>query len=139
MTDHVTRVVAAVLVDGDRVLVAQRPHHKRQGGLWELPGGKVDPGETDADALVRELREELDVDVTPGEHLATSRHAYEHGTIELVAVACRLRRGTPRAVEHAELRWMRAGEFETLDWAPADVPLLDAVRRALHAHAAAAR
>lgn len=131
MTEGVTRVVAAVLVDGDRVLVARRPAHKRQGGLWELPGGKVDPGESDAAALVRELREELDVDVAPSAQLAVSRHTYEHGTIELVAVACSLRSGTPRAVEHAELRWARADELDALDWAPADVPLLGAVRRAL--------
>lgn len=126
-----TRVVAAVLVREGQVLAARRPPHKREGGLWELPGGKVEPGEDDATALVRELREELRIEVAAGAALAVSEHPYSHGVIQLVAVACRLVSGEPFPVEHSELRWLSVEELDTVVWAPADVPLLAAVRDAL--------
>lgn len=117
------RVVAGALVQRGRLLGARRPDHKAHGGFWELPGGKVEPGESDADALIRELREELDVDVEVfgevGRFVGTR--------IELVAYEVRVRSGTVTALEHAELRWLDAHALWTVPWAEADVPLVRAL------------
>jgi 8-oxo-dGTP diphosphatase len=127
------RVVAAVLVRDGRVLAARRAEGKREAGLWELPGGKVEPGESDADALVRELREELGVTVSVHGPAGENEHAYAHGAVRLVALRCTLVAGEPQALDHAEVRWLAADALDTVVWAPADVPLLPGVRAALEA------
>ena len=119
------RVVAAVLEEGGQFLAARRGPDQRHPGQWELPGGKVEPGESDAQALSRELREELGVEVVVGAHLGTSVHDYPDLPIELVAYHCILYSGRPEALEHAELRWVAPDQLSTLDWAPADRPLID--------------
>ena len=121
------RVVAAVLLRDGRVLAARRPPHKSQGGLWELPGGKVEQGESDQQALVRELQEELGVQVVVDGPLAENRHPYPGGEVHLVALRCRLLSGAPHPHEHTALRWLDAASLRLLRWAPADLPLLDAV------------
>ena len=125
------RVVAGAIVRDGRVLAARRGAGGREPLLWELPGGKVEGGETDAQALVRELREELRVDVDVQLELGTSTWSYAHGEITLVAWRCSLRSGEPVAVEHAELRWLSRHELDSVEWAPADLPLLEAVARCL--------
>ncbi|MFZ5480750.1 MAG: (deoxy)nucleoside triphosphate pyrophosphohydrolase [Myxococcota bacterium] len=113
------RVVAAVIVRDGRLLAALRPAHKREGGKWELPGGKVEPGEADGDALAREIAEELGVVARVGAPLAVSIH----GDVELVALRCEIA-GEPVAREHDALRWLSRDELHEVDWAPADVPLV---------------
>ena len=125
------RVVAAALIRAHTVLAAQRGNQSQQAMLWEFPGGKVEPGETDAAALRRELREELNIDVEVLDTLGESLHHYPHATIRLVALHCRLISGEPTPIEHAALRWVDAHTLDTLRWAPADVPLLNAVRKRL--------
>jgi len=124
-------VVGGALLRDGRVLAALRSASMSQPNLWELPGGKVERGEDDAEALHRELTEELGIDVVVGDCLAQNTHTYERVVVTLVAYACQLRSGTPVAHEHAELRWVDAEELQALDWAPADVPLLPAVRARL--------
>lgn len=121
------RVVAAVWVRDGRLLAARRPRHKREGGLWELPGGKVDEGESEAAALERELAEELGVRVRAVERLDASVHVYDHGRIELVAWRVE-GPDEPEAREHEALRWVGAADLDALAWAPADLPLLVRVR-----------
>jgi len=125
------RVVAAVLLRGDRVLAAQRGPNMRMPGLWEFPGGKVEPGEGDRSALRRELREELAIEVEVGDHLATVHHPYETFEIELVAYRCHLGDSSPSAREHAALQWLARDELRSLPWSAADIGLLDAVASAL--------
>ena len=129
------RVVAAAILDARGwLLVAQRPAGKAQAGLWELPGGKVEPGEADRDALAREIREELGMQVDVHEYLAENAHLYpEQGlTIRLVAYRCVLQAGAPQGhvLEHQALDWLPPGTplSTARDWAPADVPLLAAVQ-----------
>lgn len=119
------RVVAALLIREGRVLLAQRAAHKQQGLSWELPGGKVEAGESDADALVRELREELGVEVSVlGPH-AEVTHRYDHGEIHLIALRCALEAGQePRALEHAALAWALPEEVAAFALASADRALL---------------
>jgi 8-oxo-dGTP diphosphatase len=131
----VVQVVGAAVVDGDRVLVAQRSGGPYDG-CWEFPGGKVEPGESDLSALVRECREELAVDVVPQAFLGEvmldgSVAGGPPGASTMRVWWARLADGEPIAREHAQLRWVRSGELEDLDWIPADRPLLPAVRSLL--------
>ncbi|SNR63192.1 (deoxy)nucleoside triphosphate pyrophosphohydrolase [Blastococcus mobilis] len=131
----VLQVVGAAIVDEGRVLVAQRSGGPYDG-LWEFPGGKVERGESDLAALVREIAEELGVEVVPqtfvGEVLLDGVvGGGAPGSSTLRVWSARLGGGTPVAHEHAALRWVRADELEALDWIPADRPLLPAVRTLL--------
>ena len=126
-TEPFIRVVAAAITDGERVLAGRRAVHKRQAGCWELPGGKVEKGESDAAALAREISEELGMIIEVGDCLAESDHRYAHGVIRLVAYRCRWVSGEPRPTDHDRIAWIDADEASGLPWAPADVPLLDAV------------
>ena len=131
----VLQVVGAAIVHDGRVLVAQRSGGPYKG-LWEFPGGKVERGESDLSALVRECAEELGVAIVPqafvGEVLLDGVvGGGAPGASTLRVWSARLAAGEPVAHEHAELRWMRAGDLEALDWIPADRPLLPAVRTLL--------
>lgn len=127
-THDAVRVVAGALVRRGRVLVARRGPDMGLAGRWELPGGKVEPGETDTEALVRELHEELLVEVAVHHRLGESVHGTGPRRIQLIAYRCTLRAGTPQAVEHAEVRWVGPDELDALGWAPADIALLGAVK-----------
>lgn len=105
-------------------LACQRPDGKHLGGLWEFPGGKVEPGETAAVALVRELWEELAVEVETGEALTPVIWSYDDRSVRLMPFYCNILRGQPRALEHAALHWCRPEEFHLLRWAEADKPIL---------------
>lgn len=120
----VVRVVAGVILDGRRVLVSRRPEGTHLGGLWEFPGGKVEPGETDAQALIRELHEELGISVRVGEVLEIVQHAYAERAVELVFHRCEIVSGVPRAVEVAEVAWTDVGALDAERFPEADRPLL---------------
>jgi 8-oxo-dGTP diphosphatase len=133
----VVRVVGAALLDGDRLLVAQRSGGPYDG-RWELPGGKVEPGESDLAALVRECDEELGVVVVPGSFVGEvvldgSVGGGAPGASTMRVWSARVASGSPVAREHAALRWVAAEELDDVDWITADRPLLPAVR-ALLAH-----
>ncbi|MGY1723231.1 (deoxy)nucleoside triphosphate pyrophosphohydrolase [Blastococcus sp. SYSU DS0533] len=132
---EVVQVVGAALVEGDRVLVAQRSGGPFDG-CWEFPGGKVDPGETDLVALVRECTEELGVTVAPRSFLGEVPldgvvAGGAPGASTMRVWEARITHGRPVAREHAELRWVTAADLDALDWIPADRPLLPAVKAAL--------
>jgi 8-oxo-dGTP diphosphatase len=127
----VIRVVAGAVIEGARVLVARRGPGMSHAGLWELPGGKVEAGEDDATALARELLEELGIRVSVHDAIGTSRVIAEGIHIEMHAYRCRITDGSPVAFEHAALDWLEAGALSDLSWAPADIPLITALTRAL--------
>jgi 8-oxo-dGTP diphosphatase len=120
-------VVAAALVDADgRVLVQQRPHDKSMGGLWEFPGGKVEPGETPEAALIRELHEELGIE-TQTACLAPAAFASEalgEKHLILLLYLCRKWRGIPQPLEAPAIKWVRPVELHSLPMPPADKPLI---------------
>jgi len=123
------RVVAALLRRGDEVLVQQRGPGGARGLLWEFPGGKVEPGESEPAALARECKEEMDVSVEVGARLAEVHHAYPDLEVELVLFAARLVEGEPRALHAHELRWVRVTGLAALPFCEADGPFIQALER----------
>ena len=116
-------VVAAVIVDGDRFLLTRRQAGVHLSGLWEFPGGKTSADETHAAALQREIREELDADVTVRNLVLETTHAYPDRTVTLHFYWCDLA-GTPRPMLGQEMRWVPRGELATLGFPPADEELI---------------
>ncbi len=124
-------VVAAALVDmDDRVLIAQRPEGKAMAGLWEFPGGKVNAGELPETALVRELAEELGIDLTESclAPLSFASHVYDDFHLLMPLYVCRTWKGTPQAREHTALKWVRAVRLGDHPMPPADAPLIAVLR-----------
>jgi 8-oxo-dGTP diphosphatase len=122
-------VVAGAVVAGSRVLVAQRVRPPELAGRWELPGGKVAPGETEPEALARELAEELGVEVAVGPRLGDDVALTESTTLRAYQV--NLVRGEPHPHDHAALRWVAAAQLHDVDWVPADRGFLAALDRVL--------
>jgi mutator protein MutT len=123
-------VVAGALVRRGQFLACKRPADADQGGLWELPGGKVEADESDSEALERELAEELGINVVVGPLLAENLHPYPEVEVLLVAYLCSCS-DEPEMREHAEFRWLDADTAFGVEWAPADVPLIRALRDVL--------
>jgi 8-oxo-dGTP diphosphatase len=120
-------VSAVALIDSDgRVLMAKRPEGKTLAGLWEFPGGKVEEGETPEAALIRELKEELGIDVAQSclAPLTFASHAYEAFHLFMPLFVCRRWKGIPRALEGQELKWVYARDLRSLAMPPADIPLV---------------
>jgi len=120
-------VVGAVLIVDGRILCTRRGTGPL-AGLWEFPGGKVEPGEEPREALVREIHEELGCAIDVGDEVTTTRHEYDFATIALTTYACSIVAGTPVLTEHTEARWLAPGDLGELDWAPADVPAVELLR-----------
>lgn len=127
MKKHIT-VVGAVIVRDDLIYCARRGPQGALAGMWEFPGGKVESGESFADALAREIREELECSITVGKPFETTTHEYEFAVVTLATFLCELASGEPRSNEHVEEIWLPVSELSTLDWAPADVPAVEKLR-----------
>ena len=115
-----TEVVAALIWDGDRFLICQRPKKKARGLLWEYVGGKVEPGETKQEALIRECREELDVTITVGDVFMDVVHEYPDITVRLTLFHASIAEGTIRLLEHNAIAWITPAEIPDYDFCPAD-------------------
>ena len=121
-------IVAAAIISDGRLLACARAYPPELAGFWELPGGKVEPGESEPAALVRECREELGVEVTVGARVGPEVPVTGGGAVLRVYLAGLAGDRMPRALEHAEIRWLGPAELDTVPWLPADIPLLAAVR-----------
>ncbi|WP_368185503.1 8-oxo-dGTP diphosphatase MutT [Aestuariibius sp. HNIBRBA575] len=121
--------VALIDVDG-RVLLGQRPAGKSMAGLWEFPGGKVEPGESPEQALIRELEEELGIDTWESclAPLTFASHAYEDFHLLMPVFACRKWNGVPQSREGQALKWVKASELRNYPMPPADIPLIPILR-----------
>jgi len=120
-----TDVVAALIWDKDRFLACQRPAHKARGLLWEFVGGKVEPGETKEEALIRECREELDITVVPGSVFMELVHEYPDLTVRLTLFNASISKGVPKKLEHNDLRWITTDQIPEFKFCPADVEILE--------------
>ena len=119
-----TNVVAALIWEGDRFLACQRPAHKARGLLWEFVGGKVEPGESLEDALIRECREELDITVAPRDVFMEVIHEYPDLTVRLTLFNATIAEGKPKVLEHHDIRWITVREIDGLEFCPADEEIL---------------
>ena len=121
------RVAAAVICDdmeNPAKIFATAKGYGEFKGQWEFPGGKLEPGETARETIVRELREELDIEVAPSRLIAVIEHTYPTFTVQLHFIACRLLSGTPVLKEHSEMAWLPPAGLASLDFCPADLPVL---------------
>ena len=121
-------VVAAVIEDRHRFLVTRRPPGVHLAGMWEFPGGKIDPDESHSAALRRELREELGVDADVGDLVHETTHAYPDVTVALFFYRCRLI-GEPRPLLGQEMQWVPRAQLPSLGFPPADAELIDRLMR----------
>jgi 8-oxo-dGTP diphosphatase len=131
MTMKLLLVVACALIDADgRVLICQRPEGKQLSGLWEFPGGKVEPGETPEAALIRELKEELDIEVRQAclAPFVFASHTYEDFHLLMPLYLCRRWEGFVKATEHPAIAWVRPDKLADYPMPPADAPLVAYLR-----------
>lgn len=119
------QVVAALLEQGGRFLICQRPSHKAQGDLWEFAGGKIEPGETPQQALERECREELAVEIQADELFMEVVHEYDDRIVQLLVLRAVLKSGEPTALEHQAMAWVTPQQMMEYDFCPADLPILE--------------
>ena len=125
-------VVAALIWDKDKFMICQRPAHKARGLLWEFVGGKVEPGETKQQALIRECREELAVTVSVGEVFMELTHTYPDITVQLTLFNTAIAEGFPQMLEHNDIRWISIEEIDHYDFCPADGEILLQLKRQAH-------
>ena len=119
-----TDVVAALIWDGDKFMICQRSAHKARGLLWEFVGGKVEPGETKEQALIRECREELAITLDVISVFAETVHEYPDITITLTLFNAKIAEGVPQMLEHNDIRWITPAEIPQYDFCPADTEIL---------------
>lgn len=125
------KVVCAFIFEGQKVLITQRPSHKSEPLCWEFPGGKVEPNESEQAAIVREINEELNLEVIAEERLGSVVSTFNQNTIELIAWRCRLAGGTMILREHSDFRWVHISELRSYSLSKADVSLLREINTSL--------
>lgn len=127
--EHMTEVVAALIWQGERFMICQRPAHKARGMLWEFVGGKVEPGEGKEQALVRECREELAVEVAVGDIFLEVTHTYPDITVHLTLFHASIVQGVPQKLEHNDIRYITVDEIPKYEFCPADEVILQKLRQ----------
>ena len=119
-----TEVVAALIWNNDKFMICQRPAHKARGLLWEFVGGKVEPGESKEQALIRECQEELDVTLSVGDVFMDVVHEYPDLTVHLTLFNATIAKGEPQKLEHNDIKWITPHEIPSYDFCPADDEIL---------------
>ena len=120
----ITEVVAALIWQGEKFMICQRPVHKARGLLWEFVGGKVEPGETKEQALIRECREELDVTLSVGDVFMDVVHEYPDLTVHLTLFNAVIAEGEPQMLEHNDIQWIEPSQIPNYAFCPADEEIL---------------
>lgn len=122
-------VVAAVIKDDSRkILITQRNLKKSQGGLWEFPGGKIEPNETKEQAIIREIKEELTIDINVKNYIDEKIFTYPEKDINLIALECSIINGNIELLEHEDYRWVSSSELENFEFAPADMFIVEKLK-----------
>ena len=121
-------VVAALIWDNDKFMICQRPANKARALLWEFVGGKVEPGETKEQALIRECQEELDVTLSVGDVFMDVVHEYPDITVHLTLFNATIAEGVPQKMEHNDIKWIKVSEIDNYDFCPADKEILRKIK-----------
>ena len=121
-------VVAALIWDGDKFMICQRPANKARALLWEFVGGKVEPGETKEQALIRECKEELDILLSVGDVFMDVIHEYPDLTVHLTLFNATIAEGEPQKLEHNDIQWIAPSEIANYKFCPADVEFLEKIK-----------
>lgn len=129
MSSKAVEVVAALIWDSGKFMICQRPPHKARGLLWEFVGGKVEPGETKVQALIRECREELAVTVSVGAEYMEVYHEYPDITVRMTLFHAAIGEGNPQRLEHNDICWITPGEIPRYDFCPADEEILERIMK----------
>jgi 8-oxo-dGTP diphosphatase len=124
----ITEVVAALVWDNDKFMICQRPANKARALLWEFVGGKVEPGETKEQALIRECREELAVTISVGDVFMDVTHEYPDLTVHLTLLNATIIDGEPQKLEHNDIKWITPSEIPNYEFCPADVEILEKIK-----------
>ena len=124
----VIKVVAAIIAEKGRIFATQRGYGEFKDG-WEFPGGKIEEGEMPQQALVREIQEELDTEVEVGDLLGTVEYDYPTFHLSMQCFLCRIKSGRLNLKEHEAARWLAEDELDSVDWLPADIEVLEWIRR----------
>lgn len=125
---NIVEVVAALIWDNNKFMVCQRPAHKACALLWEFVGGKVEPDETKEQALIRECKEELDVDLTVGDKFMDVVHEYSDITVHLTLFNAKIAQGVPQLLEHNDIRWITPSEIHNYHFCPADEEIIERLK-----------
>jgi 8-oxo-dGTP diphosphatase len=128
MERKITEVVAALIWEEGKFMICQRPAHKARGLLWEFVGGKVEPGETKPQALIRECREELAVELEVGEIFMEVLHEYPDLLVRLTLFNATIAAGEPRKLEHNDIQLIAPSQIEDFDFCPADEDILERIK-----------
>ncbi|HWR09980.1 8-oxo-dGTP diphosphatase MutT [Sporomusa sp.] len=124
-------VTAALIRRGNRILIARRPANDHLAGLWEFPGGKIEPGEAPEECLRREILEELSIEIKVGRYFTESTYKYPQKSVHLLAFWAELTGGEVQALFHDEVKWVTFAELSNLNFAPADIPIVERLRVSL--------
>ena len=128
MERKITEVVAALIWDGNKFMICQRPANKARGMLWEFVGGKVEPGETKQQALIRECQEELAITLSVGDEFMTVVHEYPDITVRLTLFHATIAEGVPQKLEHNDIQWITVDQIPNYEFCPADVEILERIQ-----------
>ncbi|MBK3519485.1 (deoxy)nucleoside triphosphate pyrophosphohydrolase [Carboxylicivirga marina] len=126
-TNEVRQVTCAIIIDNGKILAALRSRQMSESWKWEFPGGKIDDGETAEECIKREITEELALNISITERLTSVIHTYPSKTIELIPFICTINGGTLHVVEHEKVSWFEPEKLKSLNWAEADLRIIDKV------------
>ena len=131
MTKKIIEVVGAAIIRNNKVLAMQRGEQMTLPGMWEFPGGKIEANETDEQALIREIKEELNVDIEIRDYINEASYDYDFGTVILKVYTAEIVAGQISMEEHSDGKWVTADELMAIDWAPVDIPAAEALTKYL--------
>ena len=129
MKEQITEVVAALVWRGNKFMICQRPVHKARGLLWEFVGGKVEPGETKEQALIRECKEELNILLSVDDVFMDVVHEYPDLTVHLTLFNAIIAKGEPQKIEHNDIKWITPSEIPNYKFCPADEEILERIQK----------
>lgn len=131
MSVNKIEVVAAAIIRDQQVLAMQRSDSMTLSGFWEFPGGKIEANESETEALIREIKEELTVDIEIGEYINEYSYEYDFGIVTLKVYTAKITSGSVQLVEHSDKKWLNADDLLALNWAPVDIPAVEILAKKL--------